>query len=69
LIKEVRGRGLFIGVEIKSGEGIHVDGNHYAKMFFKNGLLTKATHDHTVRLTPPLIINESEVMQIVEIAH
>jgi acetylornithine/succinyldiaminopimelate/putrescine aminotransferase len=38
-------------------------------MFSKNGILTKATHDHTVRLTPPLIINESQIMQAVEIAH
>jgi ornithine--oxo-acid transaminase len=45
LIKEVRGRGLFVGIEIKKGEGIHVDGNHFAKQFFANGVLTKATHD------------------------
>jgi acetylornithine/succinyldiaminopimelate/putrescine aminotransferase len=36
-------------------------------MFYKHGLLTKATHDHTVRLTPALVINESEVMNAVEI--
>lgn len=45
LIKEVRGKGLFIGVEIKTGDNIKVDGNHFAKMFFKHGVLTKATHD------------------------
>jgi len=67
LVKEVRGRGLFIGVEIDQGEGIKVDGNNLAKMFYKHGLLTKATHDHTVRLTPALVINESEVMNAVEI--
>lgn len=69
LIKEVRGRGFFIGIEVVSGPGMKVDGNNLAKMFFKNGVLTKATHDHTVRLTPPLVITESEVMQTVEIAH
>lgn len=69
LIQEVRGRGLFIGVEIKHGEGIKVDGNTFAKCFFKHGVLTKATHDHTVRLTPPLVVREDEIMQIVEIAH
>jgi len=62
LIKEVRGRGLFVGIEIKAEEGIKVDGNHFAKMFFKHNILTKATHDQTVRLTPPLVINESEIM-------
>lgn len=45
LIKEVRGRGLFIGVEVKKEDGIKVDGNHFAKCFFKHGVLTKATHD------------------------
>lgn len=69
LIKEVRGRGLFVGIEVKQEEGIKVNGNHFAKMFFKHKLLTKATHDHTVRLTPPLVINESEIMECVEIAH
>lgn len=45
LIKEVRGKGLFVGVEIKTGDDIKVDGNTFAKMFFKHGVLTKATHD------------------------
>jgi len=31
LIKEVRGRGLFIGIEINTGDDIKVDGNHFAK--------------------------------------
>lgn len=69
LIKEVRGRGLFLGVEVKQAEGIKVNGNHFAKMFFKQGVLTKATHDSTVRLTPPLVINESEIMELVEKTH
>jgi len=34
LIKEVRGRGLFIGVEINKADGIKVDGNHFARCFF-----------------------------------
>ena len=69
LIKEVRGRGLFLGIEIEKSDDIKVDGNHFAKMFFKNGVLTKATHDQTVRLTPPLVITEPEIMQLVDIAH
>jgi 4-aminobutyrate aminotransferase-like enzyme len=58
-----------MGIEVVSGDNIKVNGNHLAKMFSRNGILTKATHDHTVRLTPPLIINESQIMQAVEIAH
>lgn len=45
LIKEVRGRGLFVGIEVKAGEGIKVNGVHFAKILAKHGLLTKATHD------------------------
>ena len=67
LIKEVRGRGLFVGIEVAKKQEIKVDGNDLAKMFFKHGLLTKATHDQTVRLTPALVITESEVMDAVSI--
>lgn len=65
LFKEIRGRGLFIGVEV-NGDA-KVDGNKFAKIIAKHGLLTKATHDSTIRLTPPLVITESEVDEVVEI--
>ena len=65
MISEVRGRGLFVGVEIK--DDLKVDGNDLAKILCKHGLLTKATHDSTIRLAPPLVINEQEIMQSVEI--
>lgn len=55
-VKEVRGRGLFVGIELK--EGIHIDGNDLAYAMMKRGILTKATHDSTVRLAPCLTINE-----------
>ena len=67
LIKEVRGRGLFVGIEVAKKQEIKVDGNDLAKMFFKHGLLTKATHDQTVRLTPALVMTDSEVMDAVSI--
>lgn len=59
MFSDVRGRGLFVGVEIK--ENLHVDGNDFAKILAKHGLLTKATHDSTIRLAPPLVITEEEV--------
>ena len=65
MFREVRGRGLFVGVELK--DDLHVDGNHFAKILAKHGLLTKATHDSTIRLAPPLVITEEEVRQSVEI--
>ena len=65
LIKEVRGSGLFIGIEIRSDS--NVDGNHLAKILKKHGLLSKATHDTTIRLTPPLVIGEELIYEAVHI--
>ena len=65
LFKEVRGRGLFVGVELKSD--LKVDGNDFAKILCKHGLLTKATHDSTIRLAPPLVITSDEIRQAVGI--
>ena len=65
LIKEVRARGLFCGLEFKHDQ--QVDGNDFAKILCKNGLLTKATHDSTCRFTPALVVNEDEINQACEI--
>jgi ornithine--oxo-acid transaminase len=61
LIKEVRGRGLFVGLELKPE--LKVDGNDLAKILCKKGLLTKSTHDYTIRLAPPLVITSDEVKE------
>jgi len=68
LIKEVRGRGLFVGIEIEKGAGIAVNANHLSSKFLKHGILTKSAREQTLRLTPPLIITEAQVMQVVEVA-
>lgn len=65
LFKEVRGRGLFLGVELK--RGLHVDGNDFAKVLMKHGLITKATKDSTIRLAPPLVITKDECFRAVEV--
>jgi len=65
LIKEVRARGLFCGMEFH--HNLPVDGNHFAKILLKNGLVTKATHVRTVRFAPALVINEQEINQACEI--
>jgi len=65
LFKEVRGRGLFVGLELK--DGFHVTGADYAKILCRMGLLTKSTHDMTIRLAPALVITEEEIMESVEI--
>ena len=68
LIKEVRGRGLFVGIEIEKGAGNAVNANHLSGKFLKHGILTKSAREQTLRLTPPLIITEAQVMQVVEVA-
>ena len=68
LIKEVRGRGLFVGIEIEKGAGIAVNANNLSGKFLKHGILTKSAREQTLRLTPPLIITEAQVMQVVEVA-
>ena len=65
LIKEVRNRGLFAGIEFVSDA--KVDGNDYAKILMTNGLLTKATHTYCVRFAPALIINEKEIHESADI--
>lgn len=60
LIKEVRGRGLFVGLELRND--LKVDGNDLSKILMKKGLVTKATHDSTIRLAPPLVITKEEIL-------
>lgn len=55
LIKEVRGKGLLIGVEL------HVDGRPYAEALQARGILAKETHDTVIRFAPPLVITKEEI--------
>lgn len=64
-IKEIRSRGLFCGMEFN--HDLKYDGNHFAKILMKNGLITKATHKHVIRFAPALVIEESEINEAVEI--
>ena len=62
---DVRAKGLFCGMEFN--HDLKYDGNHFAKILMKNGLITKATHRHVIRFAPALIIEESEINESVEI--
>ncbi|MCH7820610.1 MAG: ornithine--oxo-acid transaminase [Proteobacteria bacterium] len=68
LISDIRGRGLFIGIEI---EPSLATARSVCEALMARGLLSKETHDTVVRLAPPLIISEAEidwaVMQIREV--
>ena len=58
LIKEVRGRGLMIAMELSKEAG---GARQYCLKLKENGLLCKETHDHIIRFAPPLIITEEQV--------
>jgi ornithine--oxo-acid transaminase len=58
LIKDIRGRGLFIGVEIDPALS---SARRVCEMLMDRGLLSKETHETVVRLAPPLIISRQEV--------
>jgi ornithine--oxo-acid transaminase len=60
-IKEIRGKGLFIGVEVNNGDAMH-----YCRQMLNHGLLANDSHGHTIRISPPLIIGENEADLIVD---
>ena len=60
-VKEVRGRGLFIGIEVKNGDAMV-----YGRKLLDLGLLANDSHGHTIRISPPLVISDSEIDYIVE---
>ena len=58
LIKEVRGKGLLIGVEINSDIA---SAREVCEALMNKGLLTKETHETVVRFAPPLIATKAEL--------
>jgi ornithine--oxo-acid transaminase len=59
-IKEIRGRGLLIGIELL------VPARSYCERLKELGLLCKETHDCVIRLAPPLIISREDLAWAVE---
>lgn len=57
-IKEVRGRGLLIGVEMKPEAG---GARRYCEALKENGILAKETHQNIIRFAPPLIIDRPTI--------
>lgn len=57
-IKEVRGKGLFIGVEFFPDVG---GARQYCEKLKDKGLLCKETHDNIIRFAPPLLIKKEEI--------
>lgn len=59
-IKEVRGRGLFIGVELTESA------RNYCEKLKEYGLLCKETHETVIRFAPPLVITKKELDWAIE---
>lgn len=57
-IKEVRGRGLLIGIELKREAGV---ARPYCENLMREGVLAKETHEMVIRLAPPLVITNEEM--------
>ncbi len=60
-VKEVRGQGLFIGIEMKDGNAMN-----FCRKLLKLGVIVNDSHGHTIRISPPLIINEEEMDFLIE---
>ncbi len=54
-IKEVRGKGLWIGIEL------HIAARPYCEALKEEGVLCKETHERVIRIAPPLTITREEV--------
>ncbi|MEM7430916.1 MAG: ornithine--oxo-acid transaminase [Pseudomonadota bacterium] len=63
LIKDLRGKGLFVGVEIEPSMAA---AREVCEALMERGLLSKETHDTVVRLAPPLVISKEEIDWAVE---
>jgi ornithine--oxo-acid transaminase len=57
-VKEVRGKGLMIGVELKPEVG---GARPFCEALKEKGLLCKETHENVIRFAPPLVITRDEI--------
>ncbi len=63
LIRDIRGRGLFVGLEIDPSRA---SARSICEALMSRGLLSKETHATVVRLAPPLVIGKAEIDWAVE---
>jgi ornithine--oxo-acid transaminase len=57
-VKEVRGKGLMIGVELVEDAG---GARRFCEKLKEKGMLCKETHENVIRFAPPLIITKEEI--------
>ncbi|MCC8983946.1 ornithine--oxo-acid transaminase [Bradyrhizobium acaciae] len=58
VIREVRGRGLMLAIELHPEAG---GARRYCLALQARGILAKDTHEHTIRIAPPLVITADQV--------
>ncbi len=63
IVREVRGRGLMVAVELHPEAG---GARRYCEALKDRGVLVKDTHDHTIRVSPPLVITADQVDWLVD---
>jgi ornithine--oxo-acid transaminase len=57
-VETIRARGLWIGIEIKRSSG---SARPYCEALMERGILAKETHEHTIRIAPPLVVSREEL--------
>lgn len=57
-VKEVRGKGLLIGIELHPEAG---GARRFCEALMKEGILAKETHENVIRLAPPLVITRQQI--------
>jgi acetylornithine/succinyldiaminopimelate/putrescine aminotransferase len=60
-VREVRGEGLMIGVELT------IEGTPFVAEAMGRGLLINCTHDFTLRLLPPFIVTRAQVREFLRL--
>lgn len=63
-IKDIRGKGLWIGVEFDPNQ---LEARKVAESLMSKGVLTKETHHTVIRLAPPLVITKTEIDWMLDI--
>jgi len=60
LVKEIRGKGALIGIEMDAKAG---GARRYCERLLQKRILCKETHDHVIRLAPPLVLSLAEAKE------
>jgi len=63
IIKQVRGRGLMLGVELA------VAGQKIVENCLQKGFIINCTHDTVLRFVPPLVVEKGEIDRLIEVLH